>query len=382
MTGLDWAIVVFALLLGTWGFRQGFTVAAFTVGGFAGGAVAGARLAPAMLDGGSSSPYAPLTGLVGALLVGGIAAIALEGFARAVRLRWASGGSAALVDGAGGAVLLAVMALGLAWMFGAVALNTPQTKELRTTVQRSTILAALNDVLPPSGFILRALNRVDPGITIQAPSPNVGSPDPRLASDPDVDAAGNGVVKVVGTACGLGISGSGWVVAPGLVVTNAHVIAGEDDTAVELRSGGGAIDVTPVHYDPSNDLALLSVPGLSAPALDLAPDPARGTAGAILGYPHNGSFRIEPARLGATGTLISQDSYGRGPIRRLLTGLRGDVRSGNSGGPVVDARGRVLTTLFASTTQGPDGGYGVPNSIVEQALPQAAGEVDTGSCTS
>lgn len=380
MTGLDWAIVVFALLFALWGYRQGLIVALFTTLGFAGGALIGARFGPALLAEGSSSPYAPLTGLTGALLIGGVVAVVLEGVARTLRHRLGSSGPIVIADGAGGALLLGALALGLAWMGGVVALNAPQTEQLRESVQRSKILGALNDALPPSGFVLRALNRVDPRIEIRAPSPNVRPPDPKIVSDPDVDAAGDGVVRVVGTACGLGISGSGWVIAPGLVVTNAHVIAGEEDTAVSVGDGDG-LDATPVHYDPANDIAMLRVADLDVPALKLVTHPKRGSSGAVLGYPENGPFNEEPARLGATGPVQSQDSYGRGPERRLLTGLRGLVRSGNSGGPMVDADGRVLTTVFAAITGGAEGGYGVPNQIVERALPQAVAEVGTGPCT-
>ena len=101
----------------------------------------------------------------------------------------------------------------------------------------------------------------------------------------------------------------------------------------------------------------------------------------MLGYPENGPFTISPARLGATGTVISQDAYGRGPVTRRLTALRGEIHSGNSGGPMVDGAGDVLTTIFAATTEGKPSGFGVPNEIVREALSDSTGEVDTGPCT-
>ena len=134
---------------------------------------------------------------------------------------------------------------------------------------------------------------------------------------------------------------------PDLVVTNAHVVAGEDDTTVTTRAGA-TLDASAVHFEPRNDLAILRVPGLDAPPLRLAPQVLPGTAGAVLGYPENGSFAVSPARIGRTGQVISQDSYGRGPVEREMTPFRGRVRSGNSGGPAVDASGRVLTTVFAA----------------------------------
>jgi S1-C subfamily serine protease len=268
----------------------------------------------------------------------------------------------------------------LAWLFGVVALNAPGTQDLRRAVQRSAILQRLNETFPPSGGLLNALNRIDPGIAIEGPEPGVGPPDSKLAGDPEVLAASEGVVRVTGTACGLGVSGSGWIAAPGLVVTSAHVVAGQQDTAVEFGEGDARLDATSVHYDPANDLALLRVEGLFGEPLPLAPTEEPGTAGAVLGYPENGPYVVTPARLGETGVVVSEDSYGRGPVRRELTALRGEIRGGNSGGPMVDGAGRVLTTVFASTTGGKPGGYGVPNKIVAVALADSSGEADTGPC--
>jgi S1-C subfamily serine protease len=380
VTGVDWLILAFVIVMGFWGYQQGLLVGALSLAGFALGAFAGSRIGPALLPDGSESPYAPATALAGAMLVGGIAAISLEGLAEALRSRVLRRGGAVNVDAAGGALLLAALGLALAWLFGAVALNAPGAKDLRQAVQRSAILRALNDTFPPSGGLLNILNRIDPRVAIDGPSPAVGPPDSRLAQDPEVAAGEESVVKVLGTACGLGVEGSGWVAAPGLVVTNAHVIAGEEDTTV-TPSGGGALDATPVHFDPTNDLALLRVGSLEGPALRLVGEPASGTAGAVLGYPENGSFTISPARLGATGTVISQDAYGRGPIPRQMTSLRGEIQSGNSGGPMVDRAGNVLTTIFAATTEGKPSGYGVPNQVVEEALADSSGEADTGPCT-
>jgi S1-C subfamily serine protease len=164
------------------------------------------------------------------------------------------------------------------------------------------------------------------------------------------------------------------------VVTNAHVVAGEDDTTVTLRSGG-TLDASAVHYDPHNDLAILRVDGLGLRALTLVPQVVKGTAGAVLGYPENGPFTVAPARVGSTGQVISEDSYGRGPVQRKMTPFRGQVQSGNSGGPVVDSGGRVLTTVFAGETgQGRAGGLGVPNEIVGSALHGSLRPTGTGPC--
>jgi S1-C subfamily serine protease len=381
MTVLDLGIVAFTLALGLWGYRQGLIVGTLTLLGFALGAFAGSRIAPLVLNQGAASPYAPLCAALGALIGGALVAVTLETMALGLRSRLIRGtGVLHLADGAGGAALVASVALGVVWVFGAVAMHAPGTAQLRADVQRSVILRSLNEVLPPSGPILHALDRVDPAPSIIGPTAPVAAPDPAIVSDPDVVGAGDSVVRVLGTACGLGVEGSGWVGGPGLVVTNAHVVAGEDDTTVTTREGA-SLDATPVYYDPENDLALLRIEA-EMPVLELAPNRASGTSAAVLGYPENGPYSESPARLGETQETISEDSYGKGPIRRPITSLRGSVRSGNSGGPLVDSRGRVLGTVFAATTSGTPGGFAVPVEVIEAALSGAPAPVDTGSCAS
>lgn len=351
-----------------------------TLVGFGLGAFLGSRLGPLVLNQGAESPYAPLCAALGALVGGALVAVTLESVALNLRARLIRGdGFLHLADGAGGAALIASVALGLTWVFGAVALHAPGTAQLRADVQRSLILRSLNQVLPPSGSILNVLDRVDPAPSLIGPTTPVAAPDPAIVEDPDVSGAGDSVVRVLGTACGLGVEGSGWVAGPGLVVTNAHVVAGEDDTTV-TTPGGASLSATAVHYDPENDLALLQVEA-DLPALALATNPEPGTSAAVLGYPENGPFAIAAARLGDTRETISEDSYSRGPIRRSIASLRGSVRSGNSGGPLVDSRGRVLGTVFAATTAGIPGGFAVPDQVVEEALKGVLAPVETGSCT-
>ena len=380
MTALDWVIVAVALAFGYWGYGHGLIVGALTLGGFAGGAVLGSRLGPSLLENGSESPYAPLSALLGGLLCGALLAVAIEGFAQGLRTRYVRGSARAMIDGAGGAALFAALALGLAWVFGAAALHTPGARDLRTAVQQSTILKRLNEALPPSGPILNVLNRIDPTPDVQGPEARVAQPNAAIARDPEVLAAGESVVRVLGTACGLGVEGSGWVAEPGIVVTNAHVVAGQDDTTVTTKAGT-ELDATAIQYEPRNDVAILAVDGLEAPPLSVAPLAQKGTEGAVLGYPENGPFTITPARLGETGEVVSQDSYGHGPVTRLMTPFRADVRSGNSGGPLVDGDGDVLATVFAAAVGGkPHSGLGVPNQVVESALERASAPVDTGPC--
>ena len=372
--------MAFTVLMAIWGYAQGLIVGALSLAGFAGGAFLGSRLGPLLLEEGSRSPYAPLVALIGAVAVGGLLAGALEllGF----RLRRRLGSRLGVLDGVAGAALVGCLGLGLVWIGGAVALHTPGASELREPIQRSAILRALNERLPPSGPILQALARFDPFPHVAGPAPDVRPPNAAIARDPDVERAGRSVVKVLGTACGLGVQGSGWVAGDGVVVTNAHVVAGQDDTTVQVQGQGARIDAQAIWFDPRNDLALLRTPGASGvPRLRLDEGADAGTSAAILGFPENGPYDVEAGRLGQTTTVVSQDAYGRGPVRRSITSLRGLVRSGNSGGPMVDAAGRVVTTIFAaSVSDGGQSGFGVPDSIVRDALARASGPVDTGAC--
>ena len=386
MTQLDWIIVAFAGVLACFGFWQGFIVGALSFTGFAIGAFLGTRLGPLLLDRGSSSPYAPAFGLIGALVVGAILASGLEGVGFKLRRTLIIPGMG-LLDGLLGAVLGAALGLAIVWILAAVAAQTPGQNQLRADIQRSAILRDLNETLPPSGPILNALARLDPIPTISGPSPDVAAPAPRVAHAPRVRTASRSVVRVLGTACGLAIEGSGWVAEPDVIVTNAHVVAGEGDTTVEVGGESPGLTAEPIAFDPTNDIAVLRVENLGLPTLRLVENPPAGRAGAILGYPEDGPFDVQPGRIGRTQHVLTQDAYGRGPVSRLLTPLRGLVRPGNSGGPLVDDDGRVLTTVFASTVNSrTSGGYGVANATVATELTRAnarvaaGGRVSTGAC--
>lgn len=379
MTVLDWAIVAFTFSLALWGYRQGLIVGALTLIGFGLGAAVGGRVGPLLLARGSESPYAPLCAALGALLLGALAAVTVESFAHRLRKRIANRPTLRRADGAGGAALIAAVALGIAWVCGAVALHAPATERLRADVQGSLILSGLNRVLPPSGPVLNALDRVDPAPSVLGPATPLRPPDTAIATDPDVLRAGRSVVRVLSTACGLGIEGSGWAVAPGLVVTNAHVIAGADDTTVTTQDGV-ELEATPVYYSPRQDLALLRV-GADIPALPISSQRPVGSDAAILGFPENGPYSLAPARVGETRDTVSQDSYGRGPVEREITALGGSVRSGNSGGPLVDSKGQVIGVIFATTTSGSPGGFAIPAELVRAALRHDSDAVGTGPCT-
>jgi S1-C subfamily serine protease len=276
-------------------------------------------------------------------------------------------------------VLGACAGLAVVWVLGSVALQLPGQTELRRSAQQSAVLNRLNHVVPPAK-LMRALARVDPFPTITGPSAPVDPPDPRVLSEPGVRQSAPSVLRVLGTACGLGVSGSGWVAGPERVVTAAHVVAGQRDTTVEPAGGVPRLRAQVVFFDSRNDIAILRVQGLDAQPLELADaDDEGGTPVAILGFPESGPFTATPARIGRTQVVFARDSYGNGPVPRTITSLRGEVRHGNSGGPAVDARGRVLATVFASRPGG-DVGYGVPAPLVRRGLGEATGPVSTGAC--
>lgn len=375
MSTADWVVIAVVALAGLYGISTGFLRGAFSLAGFAFGAYVGARLAPLILSDGS--PYVPVVSLASAVLCGmlmrGLAAL----LAGALRTSIGVIPGMRFLDRLAGLVLGLVAGVFLCWAIGAVLLYLPGETELRRTVQESTILGEINEVVPPER-LLEELERVDPIGVFLGPPAIVAPPDKGLAIDPDVVRASKSVVRVTGIACGLGVEGSGWVAQRGLVVTNAHVVAGISKPRVDTEAGRAFVS-TVVAFDATNDLAVLRVPGLGATPLVLAP-PERSTPVALVGYPQNGPLTRTPGRLGGTANVVSRDAYGRGPIRRQMTTIRGAVQPGSSGGPGVDAQGRVRTTVFARRPR-ETGGYGIPADLVQKVLAQAGEPVAATSCT-
>jgi S1-C subfamily serine protease len=376
VTRLDWIAVLVVAVSAVLGLRRGLISSGLSLTGVLIGATIGARLAPHLLSGGSRSPYTPLAALIGATIgaavlqtVGVLLGSMARGSLRFTPLR--------TLDSFGGFLLGAAAGLAVVWVLGAVALLLPGRPGLRSAAQESEILQRLNDAIPPRR-LLNALARIDPFPSIAAPGPPPAAPDPGVSRDPDIDAAAASVVRVLGTACGLGVEGSGWVARPGLVVTAAHVVAGQADTVVQTPGVGPTLPAHALVFDVRNDVAVLEVPGLEARPLPLR-DPRNGTPVALLGYPSNGPLTATPGRIGRTAVVFSQDAYGHGPVTRAITTLSGRVRHGNSGGPAVDTTGAVQATVFAARI-GTESGYGVPSDIVRNALEKADEPVTTGDC--
>ncbi len=378
MTGIDWVILGAVVLLALFGWAQGFLAGVLALAGFAAGAWLGTRLAPLVLEGGRESQWAPAFALVGALVAGGVLAASFEGVGARLRARFSSPAFAA-VDGALGAALTACVGLLIAWVLGAVALQAGP--DIRRDVQRSAILRQLNAVLPPTGPLLNTLRALDPFPRIDGPEARV----PRAAGGDRARPAGRRRARQRGQDPRHGLRRRrrglrlGGVARRGGHQRPRGGRAGRHARAARAATSRASTPQA-IAFDPRNDLAILRVDGLDAPSLELARDPKSGTSAAILGFPLNGPYDVRAGRLGETREVVSQDAYGRGPVRREIVSLRGAVRSGNSGGPMVDGAGRVVTTIFAATTSGPRGGYGVPNAIVRDALAGAGGAVDTGPC--
>jgi uncharacterized membrane protein required for colicin V production len=375
VTVVDLVVIAFVALAALVGMRKGLIASALSLAGIAIGTVVGARLAPHLLHDGAHSAYTPLAALAGAAVL----AVVLEVAGTLVGAFLRSGlkfSPLRALDSAGGLVVGTLAAIVIVWVVGAAALEFPGQTDLRRDAQRSEVLRSLDSIVPPS-TLMTALSRIDPFPVILGPSLPIPAPNPAVLRLPGVRRASASVVRVIGTACDLSIEGSGWVARPGEVVTAAHVVAGEHDTEVQAE-GNPTLHARTIAFDVRNDIAVLRVPGLRARPLRHIP--ARdGAEVAIVGYPENGPLDAVPARIGRTSTVLTQDAYGRSPVLRSITTLRGIVRHGNSGGPAVDSAGRVETTIFAARRTGP-GGYGVPDDPVRKALQSARGKVSTGAC--
>jgi hypothetical protein len=378
VTRVDALVLVLVAVAALSGMRKGLIGSALSAVGVFAGAVLGARVAPHLLLDGDSSPYTPVVGLLGAatgaILLETIGTLIGGTFRRSLRIT-----PLRAVDTGGGIAFGALAGLVVAWVAGAVALHLPGQIGLREAVQRSLVLQQLNHVVPPSR-LMEAIERVDPFPTIVGPAVPDEPPDPALLEEPGVAQAVPSVVRVLGSACGLAVSGSGWIAGPERVVTAAHVVAGQRRTTIELTSAAGAQRLRAVVYafDTRNDVAVLHVEGMQAPALRLS-EPRPNEPVAILGYPESGPFASVPGRVGRTSVVVTQDAYGRGPVRRTVTSVRGAVRQGNSGGPAVYGDGSVATTVFAARIEG-GGGYGVPPGPVREALESARQPVAAGRC--
>jgi uncharacterized membrane protein required for colicin V production len=373
----DWIAIAIVLIAAVGGFRRGLVLSAFSLVGLAVGAYIGSRLAPHLLHGGSNSTWTPVAGLVGAvlgavLLQYGALAVAsfIRGGIRFTPLR--------LIDSAGGLLLGIAIGVGVVWVAASVALLSPGETGFRQEVERSAIVKQLDSALPPR-TLLNLLARIDPIPSVIGPSAPTLPPSKGVLRDPSIRGATTRVVKVLGTACGVGIEGTGWVAGRNLIVTAAHVVAGEQDTIVLIPGRVIRPVATVVALDIHNDVAVLRVSGADLKPLQLA-DPQSGASVAILGYPLDGNLTAAPGRIGKTAAVLTQDALQRGPVTRSITAVAGRIQHGDSGGPAVDTSGRVQSMIFAAR-RGAASGYGVPPAIIRGDLARAGTKsVDNTAC--
>ena len=352
---------------------------ALPLAGFAAGAMIGTRL-PLLFGEELESDYALAIALPAALVLGALLAAFVERYAwrltRPLRDR-------PRASGAGGALVAAVAAVVTVWMVAPV---IAEVRPIRGPIERSDVLAQLNSLLTPaSPRRIDVLPVIDNLPRYNGRGPDVAAGDQRVLSDPDVVAAERSVLRIAVTACGGRGGGSGWVAAGGIVATNAHVVAGSSAITVQPRRVQERFRAVPIWFDGEHDIALLRVARLpDLPVLPMVGDALAGTPGATLGFPL-GRWAKRRARVGRTTARLTGSLGGRPSpgvsddlTGRLVTMIRGRMQPGNSGGPVVDEHGRVLTTAFA-------GGFGssslgVPNEFVRTALREAGPRVGTGRC--
>ncbi|HEX5700217.1 MAG TPA: MarP family serine protease [Rubrobacter sp.] len=366
---LDVFIAVFVVAVILRGARTGFLAGVFSLVGVVVGVSAGSRIASSLMPEDGHPIYSAGITLGSFLAFAVLGEVIARTIGGSIRNRLSSPTSETL-DGFGGAVLGFALSLVLVWAVGVFALKSPPLAELHPAVENSRILQALDERMP-SGLLTQAVAELEPLPQIQGPEPEVAAPEGSIVGDPDVQEASARTLRVTSRACGYGVEGSGWVAGRDLVVTNAHVVAGQTATHVEVGETGRRLPAKVVVFDEKNDIAVLRVNGLGLTPLRLAP-PKPGKDVAVIGFPENGPLDIEPARTGQTQRVISGDAYANGPVKRVVTSFRVYVRPGNSGGPAVNEYGRVVSTIFASRTGSDNSGYGIPSRIIHRHLKVAA----------
>jgi S1-C subfamily serine protease len=377
---IDLFVVLFVLFLAWRGARTGFLAGALSLVGVVLGATLGSRLVPALLEGEGDLVFGSIITLASIMAFAVLGDILARTVGGHLSQKITSPTSEAL-DRTGGAILGGALSLTVVWVAGTFALGTPLLSPLHPAMQESKVLEVLNEEMP-SRLLTQAVSQLDPIPRFHGPEADVAEPDLEIARDPEVLAAASRVLRVSGVACGYGVGGSGWVAAPDLVVTNAHVVAGETNTHVQPEGTGIPLPAKVMVFDEKNDIAVLRVNDLRLPPLQLA-DSQDNEPVAILGFPENGPFDIRAGRVGSTQRVISNDAYNRGPVERTVMSFKGFVRPGNSGGPVVNDQGAVVATVFASRADSDHAGYGIPSSLVQQLI-DLAGErrspVSTKAC--
>lgn len=393
MNWVDLLVVLLALLAGASGLRSGLVTALFSFLGVFAGAVVALKVTPLLLSNlhGGAARLGVGVGSVVLLIALGETFGMWAG--RSIRDHITSAKLTG-VDNALGAVLQFVAVFVIAWLVALPFTSATAVPGLASAITRSSVLSTVDSTMPPAAKELPNELRRVLGVSgfpdalepfSQTPVQAIEPPDPGLSSSDLVRDARSSVVKVRGRAssCARTLEGTGFVVAPHRVMTNAHVVAGTDKISLEI--GRGEFDADVVHYDPSTDLAVLSVPDLDAHALPLARGPADSGDDVIaLGYPLDGPYTASPGRVRERINLRGPDIYESNTVVRDVYTVRGKVQSGNSGGPLVDPQGNVVGVVFGAAVDNPDTGFALTSDEVADEVAAAAGEsqpVPTGECT-
>jgi S1-C subfamily serine protease len=388
---LDWLLVALVLAYALSGYWQGFVTGAFATGGLLVGGLFGVWLAPMALGDATPSLLVSLGALFIVILSASLGQALLQFTGAKIRDRITWQPIRAL-DALGGAALSAAAVLLVAWALG-VAVSGTRIASITPMVRSSAVLKEVDHVLPQSaGGVLQAFNDVV-GTSffpryLEPFAPEriveVGPGPRRLLRDPDVADAADSVLKIHGTnECGNGIEGSGFLYAGNRLMTNAHVVAGVDDPEVLL--GESSVPAEVVYYNPDIDVAVLALDSGATPHLTFDRDAEAQAPVAILGYPQDGPYDVQPGRIRAEQRLRSPNIYNRGTVIREVYSLRGLVRPGNSGGPIVSSAGDVVGVVFAASVTDDETGYALTADQVSQSAATGVtndAEVSTGDCVS
>jgi S1-C subfamily serine protease len=389
---LDLAVLGIAFVAAVSGWRSGALGSLLSFVGVILGAVAGVLLAPHVVghvDGPRTKLFVALFLILGLVVIGEIAGVVLG---RAVRGAIRNG-ALRLLDSIVGVALQLVAVLVAAWLL-ATPLTSSDQPNLAAAVRGSRVLSTVNDVAP--AWLKRVPTRLSSLLDTsglpdvlqpfgRTPIVNVEAPDATLANDPVVAATRPSVLKIrgVATSCQKVLEGSGFVVAPNRVMSNAHVVAGSESVTVE--ADGKTYDATVVSYDPNADISILDVPGLPSPPLqfDMQEAPT-GTDAVVMGYPGGGEFTATPGRIREIIQLNGPDIYHTTTVTREVYTIRGTVRQGNSGGPLIDKDGKVLGVVFGAAVDDADTGFVLTSNEVAKQMSKVGNtqRVSTDTCIS
>jgi S1-C subfamily serine protease len=386
---LDWLLIVLVLAYALSGYWQGFVTGAFATTGLILGGLLGVWLAPIVLGDANPSLFVSLGALFIVILAAslGQAILQFSGARVRDRITWQP---VRALDAVGGAALSAVAVLLVSWALG-VAVAGAGLGGVSPMVRNSAVLAWVDHRLPDSADgVLNAFNNVV-GTTffpryLEPFAPEriveVGPGPRRLLTDPDVQDAAPAVLKVRGeNDCGRGVEGTGFVYSPGRLMTNAHVVAGVDAPEVDIN--GSSVQAEVVYYNPDLDVAVLELDTSGVPSLEFDREAKQEDGVAILGYPQDGPFNVQPGRIRAEQRLRSPNIYGDGTVIREVFSLRGLVRPGNSGGPIVSSAGDVVGVVFAASVTDRDTGYAITADQVGRSAALGISNdspVSTGDC--